>query len=319
MNNFEMFWVDPSAGPFEVDITPRFYKTSDGVNAVFTCGESRSLFNLNIKTDNPDIYFNYKDNEWISDFVNNILLSPNDNKYVTNFDSFGVRDLKFIIPDGNQEIEIYMTTDVEITQLARTIVFENFEVFNKSSDVEILSCKVTPTGFNFEIQEQNALIYKNKLDFANSLQGLDRIKVYQSDLYKNGCRDFDKFVKELLLWQVVGGIKNESADFTKTKLISHRHAFYTNKNQLYSLIMFEEKNTLYFDLYKSILDNVTKSAFLTKNMKSDLEHILNRWFMEKFSTKKSMMKELIKLDNAMHIYIQVCYTIRRYAVNCDLY
>jgi hypothetical protein len=314
MNNFEFILKDENGNICPIDSTWYFNKVGAGIEIDISLDHNDIRLKTFITPSDPELFSvdKFETGEWLPDFVNNVIFHNDDKIYVVPLDHFGVRDLKFIIPCEEKELQIYMTTDVEVSEPSRPITFSNFEVFAKQDDNLIVECTVDFKGFNFTSHINGKGVKTERLNFINPLIG-HRIAIYESDLYKRGCLDFHKFVKELKLWRVLSGWDDYS-DLKRIKLHIKTRSFYVAENEYFSLMLFEDRRVLYFDIFTSIVERLASSPAVLKNTETDMELILYRWFNKNFVACVDMIPKLIDLDESINDLINASYKLRKYSV-----
>jgi hypothetical protein len=234
--------------------------------------------------------------------------------YIVPFTSFGVYDYKFSFRDSQKSHEIFMTTNVPCDEVNRPITFSNFEVFDKLSSIGEVKSIVFDYGFVFVVEDSSNVEGTNNtfsLYFDNPLSGIDRIRVYQSDYYKDGVTDFHVFQEKLDLWKNIKGFNTQRSDFLLKRICHNKYYYYHCPHIDFSLILFEDRTDRLLDIYKEICDMVAHSIYLTKNMKTDLELIILRWFSEKFnSSNLKLLDDIVTLHDSIDSFINSASRLR---------
>jgi len=281
-----------------------------------------------------DIFLRFNNWEWglenldIVDYLN----ARNDSScydssfyevYIVPFNNFGVCDYKFIFTDIVKNYEIFMTTDAECDSTDRPIIFNNFEVFDKPTNLGDITATVKYNGIVFnttnnEVVDTSHPEEFSTLSFTNQLEGSLRICLYECNDFKNGSVDFDVLQRSTGIMRFVGGIDKQQSDFSVTKICQKRHSYYTDNNLGFSLILFEDREQKLLEIYKAICNMVGSSINLTQNMKNDLELMLLRWFSERFNTSnRTLLIEIIRLHKVVDGFIDSAYTVRHIVGNAS--
>lgn len=307
MANYKYFLVSAEHGLHQLDLEPVLRNVNGNLelSIVFSCDKTL-LLTIDLVSESNIKHLLTTINS--SELIDNILLSLAYGQCTTKaakiekIDVFGVVDIKFSFEEEAAKYQLYITSDTAV-ESNNPIEFNNTEIFNVNAETKDIKTYVDYKGFMF--QHYPLQTNKERLNFNESLKDIDRVIIYESPSYKQGCRDFEIFITEFDLWRnMMKGVKAEGSDFSKSLFYSRKRSYFTSLKSGYSFIFFDDKVTTHFEIYKEIAKTVLDCTYITESCKSQLCLMLTNWIVKEFPNNKNILNKLILLDKTIENVIE---------------